>query len=173
MTEKQIGLFGMGKSFTIARMFGIEIRADFSWLVIAALIFWSLGSHYFPTNYPELSLLDSWSLALGTTAFLYVSVAAHELGHVLGPRQLIVEARAGRCVLAPGQAVGNDQGLEAPLGELFEELRRCRRVLATVRGKPARIDAGRAVGDLGHALDQPQQVGGALPSESLDDPEAS
>ena len=79
----------MGKSFTIARMFGIEIRADFSWLVIAALIFWSLGSHYFPTNYPELSLLDSWSLALGTTAFLYVSVAAHELGHS------VVSSRSG------------------------------------------------------------------------------
>lgn len=71
----------MKNSIALVRVFGIVIKAEFTWFVAFGFLFWSLGSHYFPAAYPELSTLDAWTLALAVTAFLYVSIAAHELGH--------------------------------------------------------------------------------------------
>ncbi|OGO15898.1 MAG: hypothetical protein A2Z14_14990 [Chloroflexi bacterium RBG_16_48_8] len=73
----------MRNSVTLAKIFGIEIRVDLSWMLAFGVILWSLGSYYFPSTYPELSTLDVWTLAIAATTFLFVSIAAHGLGHSL------------------------------------------------------------------------------------------
>ncbi len=78
----------MRNTFLIVKVLEIEIRADYLWAFGFAAATWGLGSYYFPTNYPELSLLDVWSLAVGVTTFIYVSVAAHELGHSMISRRV-------------------------------------------------------------------------------------
>ena len=42
----------MGGTWTIGKIFGIEIRIDASWLIIFFLITWTLGGSYFPGQYP-------------------------------------------------------------------------------------------------------------------------
>lgn len=78
----------MGNTFLIAKILNIEIRADPFWAFGFGAFTWALGSYYLPTNYPALSSLDAWSLAVGVTTFIYVSVAAHELGHSIISRRL-------------------------------------------------------------------------------------
>lgn len=73
----------MRDSIVIAKFFGIEIRVDLTWAALAGFLLWALGSSYLPAALPALGPLDSWSLALGLTVFLYSSLVAHELGHSL------------------------------------------------------------------------------------------
>jgi hypothetical protein len=69
---------------------------------------------------------------------LGVSVAGVDLdqsllaGDVVCGVELVLEARTGWCVDSPGESVGDDEGGEAPLRELFEELGGGRGVLAAV-----------------------------------------
>jgi len=84
----------MGKTFSIVRVLGFDIRADLSWLAMFGLILWSLGGGYFPSAYPSLSPPDTWTLALAVTAFLSVSIAAHELGHSLVSRKVGLPVRS-------------------------------------------------------------------------------
>jgi PDZ domain-containing secreted protein/Zn-dependent protease/CBS domain-containing protein len=70
-------------SLRIARVRGIEIGVSWSWLVIAALVVWSLAAGLFPATYPDLSGGTHLVMALVTTVLFFASVLAHELGHAL------------------------------------------------------------------------------------------
>lgn len=73
----------MRNSFSLGTIFGIELRADFSWLVALVLLVWMLSAHYFPMNYVGLASDTTLALAIGTAIFSFASVVAHELGHSL------------------------------------------------------------------------------------------
>jgi Zn-dependent protease/CBS domain-containing protein len=64
--------------FTVA---GIPIRIHASWLVIYALITWTLAVGYFPRVLPEVSALGAWLSGLVAALLLFVSVLLHELSH--------------------------------------------------------------------------------------------
>jgi Zn-dependent protease/CBS domain-containing protein len=66
---------------------GFKIRIDPSWLLIAALIVWSLANGYFPDELPGLSQLEY--IALGTFSMfgLFASLILHELSHSLMARR--------------------------------------------------------------------------------------
>ncbi len=68
------------------RILGIPIRIDFSWLIIFALISWSLASGYFPQVLPELSAAAYWAQGLAAALLLFVSVLLHELSHAVVAR---------------------------------------------------------------------------------------
>jgi|Deesub1362A_J573_1020465.scaffolds.fasta_scaffold01543_4 Zn-dependent protease len=78
----------MNKGFLVTSIFGIDVRVNLSWLTLSAFLLWSLGGYAFPAQYPNLSSLDAWTLALAVTVFLGVSLAAHELGHGLVSNRL-------------------------------------------------------------------------------------
>ena len=71
----------------IIDIFGFKIRVDPSWILIAALIVWSLSSSYFPGELPGYSYYDY--VALGTISMLglFISLILHELSHSLVARQ--------------------------------------------------------------------------------------
>ena len=65
----------------IFKVAGIQVAIDYSWLVIFALILWSLASGYFPKEYPGYSTGIYWLVGLVATILFFGSVLAHELCH--------------------------------------------------------------------------------------------
>jgi Zn-dependent protease/predicted transcriptional regulator len=71
-----------GTSWRVARIAGIEVRVDSSWVVIALLITYSM---YLRTSvlYPELSGGAAVALGIAATVLFFGSVLVHELAHAL------------------------------------------------------------------------------------------
>jgi Zn-dependent protease len=65
----------------IFKVAGIQVAIDYSWLVIFALILWSLASGYFPGQYPGYSTANYWLVGLVASILFFGSVLAHELCH--------------------------------------------------------------------------------------------
>ncbi|MGA7873538.1 MAG: site-2 protease family protein [Candidatus Binatus sp.] len=60
---------------------GIQVAIDYSWLIIFALILWSLAAGYFPGQYPGYSTGSYWLVGLVATILFFGSVLGHELCH--------------------------------------------------------------------------------------------
>lgn len=72
-------MFGNGVKLT--KILGIEIWVDYSWLVIFALVTWSLAGGFFPHEHPGLSSLTYWIMGAFSAVLLFVCVLLHELSH--------------------------------------------------------------------------------------------
>lgn len=70
----------------IFRVAGIPVRMDASWLLVFALISWSLASGYFPHVLPQLTPAAAWLHAVLAACLLFASVFLHELSHTLVAR---------------------------------------------------------------------------------------
>src|SRR5919108_734947 len=77
----------MGDSFSLGRIAGIRIGVNWSWLVVFALITWSLATGVFPNTNPGLG--DGQYVAMGVAAavLFFTSLLLHELGHALEARR--------------------------------------------------------------------------------------
>jgi Zn-dependent protease len=82
-----------GRSYKIARVAGIPIGVSPWWVVIVALITWSLGADYFPEAVDHVSPAVSYLLGLASALLLFVSILAHELGHALVARRHGIEVQ--------------------------------------------------------------------------------
>ncbi len=71
----------------VFRVGGIPVRVDASWLLVFALISWSLAFGYFPHVLPELTSAAAWLHAVMAASLLFVSVFLHELSHALVARR--------------------------------------------------------------------------------------
>ncbi len=67
--------------FKVARLFGINIYIDWSWIFIFLLVTWNLGAAVFPTLHPQWDPLLSWATAAIAAILFFASVLAHELAH--------------------------------------------------------------------------------------------
>jgi Zn-dependent protease/CBS domain-containing protein len=76
-----------GKAFNLFRLFGFQVRADASWLLLAFLITWTLASGLFPVLYAGLSPGTYWFMGLLGAAGLLLSIVAHEMSHAVVARQ--------------------------------------------------------------------------------------
>jgi Zn-dependent protease/CBS domain-containing protein len=65
----------------IGKILGIPIRIDVSWLVIFALIVYSLAVGYFPKMSPNISPAMSWLGGVIAALLLFASVLLHEVMH--------------------------------------------------------------------------------------------
>jgi Zn-dependent protease len=81
----------MNPSFTIARIAGIRIGVNWSWLIVFALIVWTLESTVFPTSNPGLATATYVSMAIVAAILFFVSLLLHELGHALQAKRDHVE----------------------------------------------------------------------------------
>jgi Zn-dependent protease/predicted transcriptional regulator len=72
--------FFLVRTVRLFKVLGIQIEIDYSWFIIVALVFFSLGFQFFPLVY---GFSTSLSLALGalTTLLFFTSVLLHELSH--------------------------------------------------------------------------------------------
>jgi Zn-dependent protease/predicted transcriptional regulator len=76
-----------GGGIQIGRVFGIPILVHFSWLIIFALIAWTLATGYFPEKDPDLPVLSYWARGLVASLLFFLSILLHELGHSLVARR--------------------------------------------------------------------------------------
>jgi Zn-dependent protease/predicted transcriptional regulator len=72
----------IGRGFLLGTVFGVPIRIDYSWLVIAALLAWSF-SMAFGQEYPYLGVISRILLGVSGSLLLFGSVLAHELSHAV------------------------------------------------------------------------------------------
>jgi Zn-dependent protease/CBS domain-containing protein len=75
-----------GRRMTLFRLFGFEIRLDASWIVIAALVTWSLAGAVFPSAYPGLPQRSYWIMGIVGALGFFASIVLHELCHSLVAR---------------------------------------------------------------------------------------
>lgn len=76
-----------GKGINLFRLFGFQVQADFSWLILAFLITWSLATGYFPDQYLQLSPAQYWGMGILGALGLFGSLIFHELSHSLVARR--------------------------------------------------------------------------------------
>jgi Zn-dependent protease len=108
-------------SFLLLKLFGIEIRINPGWAVIATLVAWSLAQGTFPELYAGLDTQSYWAMALAAVVGLGVSIIIHELAHSL------VAARFGTPVSSItlfmfGGVAALEQEPRAPIPELLMAL---------------------------------------------------
>jgi len=70
------------KGIRIAKLFGINIRIDWSWLLILLLVVWNL-SVVFTQIHPDWGLTLTITIAISAALLFFVSVLLHELAHSL------------------------------------------------------------------------------------------
>jgi Zn-dependent protease len=76
-----------GKSVTLFRLFGFEVRVDPSWLILALLVVWTLARGYFPAAHPGFAPATYWWMGVAGAVGLFVSIVLHELSHSLVARR--------------------------------------------------------------------------------------
>jgi Zn-dependent protease len=93
-----------GKGFELFKIFGVAIRADASWLALAALVSWTLATGAFPHLHPGLAPAAYWSMgALGALG-LFLSIVLHELSHALVAKRFGISIRGITLFLFGGVA---------------------------------------------------------------------
>lgn len=97
------------RKFRLFRVFGFEVGLDPSWLVIAALVVWSLASGVFPYLFEGYGAGVYWSMAVMATLGLFVSIVAHELSHSLAARRLGMQMRGITLFIFGGLAEMDDE----------------------------------------------------------------
>lgn len=70
-----------GRSIKVTELGGFDIKVDASWVMIAALITWSLFSGYLPDALPDASAPALMITAIIATLGLFTSLVLHELAH--------------------------------------------------------------------------------------------
>ncbi len=107
-----------GKTVTLFRIFGFEIKVDWSWLILGALIVWSLATGLFPTWYKGLDPADYWVMGVAGALGLFLSIIFHELWHSLVARRYGVEMRGITLFLFGGVSEMGDEPA-SPKAEFF------------------------------------------------------
>lgn len=73
----------LGRGIPIAKLFGIRVEVDLSWLLIFALVSWTLADRVFPEEYPDWSEGTAWGVGVVAALLLFGTVLLHELAHAL------------------------------------------------------------------------------------------
>jgi len=68
-------------ALSLGRVFGIEIKLDYSWFIVFILVAWSLTGYYFPMTHPGWPTAVYWMMGVITALLFFASVVAHELAH--------------------------------------------------------------------------------------------
>jgi len=76
-----------GRSITILKLFGFEVKIDFSWIILALIITWSLAQGLFPHYFKDLSITTYWWMGIFGALGLFFSIIFHELSHSLIARK--------------------------------------------------------------------------------------
>jgi Zn-dependent protease/CBS domain-containing protein len=78
MLRKRIKLF---------KIFGFEVGIDWSWIIIAILIAWSLSVGLFPFRFKNLATETYWLMGIVGALGLFLSIIFHEMCHSLVARR--------------------------------------------------------------------------------------
>lgn len=77
----------------LGRVAGVPVQIHYSWLVVAALLAWSLTGE-FARRLGTQSAAATWGLAVSAVILFFGSVLLHELGHALAARRGGISVRS-------------------------------------------------------------------------------
>jgi len=81
----------MDESIRLGRIAGIRVGMNWSLLVIAWLIAWSLAGQQLPAEYPGYGTSAYWTAGILASIVFFASLLAHEMAHALQARREDVE----------------------------------------------------------------------------------
>ena len=76
-----------GRRLRLFKLLGFEVRLDWSWIIIAVLVTWSLADGLFPHYYRQLTPEVYWAMGLAGALGLFASIIFHEFCHSLVARK--------------------------------------------------------------------------------------
>ncbi|MBI4503618.1 MAG: site-2 protease family protein [Gemmatimonadetes bacterium] len=71
----------------LGKIFGLEVRVDYSWFLIFFLILWSLTMGVFPADYPGKPAGTYVAMGIVATLLFFASLLAHEISHSIVARR--------------------------------------------------------------------------------------
>ena len=74
-------------SIKLFKIFGIEVRLDYSWFIIFALFAYYFGFYYFPSYLPGLNKALLALITIVTVILFFLSVLIHEMSHSIVARR--------------------------------------------------------------------------------------
>jgi Zn-dependent protease len=77
----------VNSSFTLGRIAGIEIGINWTWLIVFALIVWTLATQIFPNQNDGFGDGTYVAMALVAAVAFFTSLLLHELGHAVQARR--------------------------------------------------------------------------------------
>jgi Zn-dependent protease/predicted transcriptional regulator len=107
-----------GKRITLFRLFGFQVKMDFSWLILALLIVWSLAKGLFPQFYQGFSEATYWIMGIAGAIGLLFSIVFHELWHSLIARKFGLPMKGITLFIFGGVAEMSEQP-PSPKAEFF------------------------------------------------------
>lgn len=105
-------------TLTLGHVFGIAIRVNIGWALIALLIAWSLATGAFPTLYEGLPERLYWWMAIAGVIGLAISILLHELSHSLVGRMFGVQVETITLFIFGGAAEMTEEPVE-PRAEMI------------------------------------------------------
>lgn len=75
-----------GRRIRLFKLLGFDVGVDFSWVLLALLITWSLAVGYFPAQVPDLTPATYWWMGVVGAIGLFFSIIFHEFSHSLVAR---------------------------------------------------------------------------------------
>lgn len=75
----------------LGRIAGVRVGVNWSWLIVFALIVWTLGASVFPDQDPHLGGATYAAMAVVAALLFFTSLLLHELGHAMQARREGVE----------------------------------------------------------------------------------
>ncbi len=100
-----------GRRFKLFRLLGFEVRLDWSWLIIAVLVIWSLARGVFPTYFVNFPPATYWWMGVAGAFGLFLSIVLHEFGHSIVARRFGIQMRGITLFVFGGVA---EMGTEPP-----------------------------------------------------------
>src|SRR5271169_5355765 len=92
-----------GTRWRLFRLLGISISVDASWLIILALLTWTLID-LFREAVPDLPAAAYWLMGLAVALAFFTCVVLHELGHAVVARAVGIPIRGITLFLFGGVA---------------------------------------------------------------------
>lgn len=77
----------LGRRINLFRLFGFQVRIDLSWIIIAALVTWSLAVGFFPFRYKYLAPETYWLMGVVASIGFFLSIVVHEMFHSIVARK--------------------------------------------------------------------------------------
>src|SRR3712207_1106164 len=77
----------MNASFSLGRIAGIRVGVNWTWLIVFALITWSLATAVFPDQNPGLGDGTYLAMAIAASLLFFTSLLLHEFGHAIQARR--------------------------------------------------------------------------------------
>ncbi|MBS3817911.1 site-2 protease family protein [bacterium] len=98
-----------GKSITLFKLLGFEVKLDFTWLILGLLITWSLATGLFPHFYEGMNRATYWVMGVVGALGLFISIVFHELCHSLVARKFGLPMKGITLFIFGGVAEMNEE----------------------------------------------------------------